>query len=164
MRAYSQHWEKFPIHWSQSQSHIHSLILQMFQQFWIFTMCSNDSCTNTTISFRQVCCITKNISPELSKIIPFKNWNMYLIFNFWMKSSVIVYPKYTKGAIIFYREGGGRLSVMAGRQFFLVPPFAYDKKFWSPPLPTAKNFGPPLWPHEKILVPPPPRWKNIPLA
>ncbi len=32
-----------------------------------------------------------------------------------------------KGAIIFYREGGGRLSVMAGRQFFLVPPFAYGK-------------------------------------
>ncbi len=30
----------------------------------------------------------------------------------------------TKGAINFYREGG-RLSVMAGHHFFLVPPFAY---------------------------------------
>ena len=38
-----------------------------------------------------------------------------------------------EGAIIFYREGGG--------QFFLVPP----------PLPPEKNFGPPLWPREKIL-------------
>ena len=27
----------------------------------------------------------------------------------------------SKGAIIYYREGG-RLSVIAGRQFFLVPP------------------------------------------
>ncbi len=44
----------------------------------------------------------------------------------------------------FFTRRGGRLSVMAGRQFFLVPP-----------LPTAKNFGPPpLGPTEKILVPP----------
>ncbi len=49
-----------------------------------------------------------------------------------------------KGAIIFLPGGGGRLSVMASRQFFLVPPFTYGKKFWSPPLPMAKNFGPPL--------------------
>ncbi len=34
----------------------------------------------------------------------------------------------------FFTGRGGRLSVMAGRQFFLVPPFAYGKKFWSPPL------------------------------
>ncbi len=63
----------------------------------------------------------------------------------------------------FFTGRGGRLSVMAGRQFFLIPPFAYGKKFWSPPLPMAKNFGPPLWPREIILVPPP-RWRNIPLA
>ncbi len=44
--------------------------------------------------------------------------------------------------IIFYREGG-RLSVMAGCQFF-----------WSPTLHTGKDFGPPLWPREKRLVPP----------
>ncbi len=43
----------------------------------------------------------------------------------------------------FFTGRGGRLSVMAGCQFFLVPPFAYGEKFWSPPLPTAKNFGPP---------------------
>ena len=49
-----------------------------------------------------------------------------------------------KGAIIFYREGS-RLFVTAGRQFFLVSPFTYVKKNWSPPLPTLKNFGsPPL--------------------
>ena len=51
---------------------------------------------------------------------------------------------YSLGSYHFLPGGGGRLSVMAGRQFFLVPPFAYAKKFWSPPLPTAKNFGPPL--------------------
>ncbi len=72
----------------------------------------------------------------------------------WDPNIELICPSH-KGAIIFYLEGGGRLSVMAGRQFFLVPPFAYGKKFWSPPLPTVKNFGPLLWPREKILVPPP---------
>ena len=43
----------------------------------------------------------------------------------------------------FFTGRGGRLSMITGRQFFLVPPFAYEKKFWSPPLP-----------REKILVPP----------
>ncbi len=59
-----------------------------------------------------------------------------------------------KGAIIFYREGGGRLSVIAGRQFFLVPPLACAKKFWSPPRHVQKNSGPPLGLRKKILVPP----------
>ncbi len=70
-----------------------------------------------------------------------------------------------KGAIIFYREGG-RLSVIAGRQFFLVPPpwhaqkilvppLAWAKKFWSPlPWPTQK-FWSPLCDPQKIVVPPP---------
>ncbi len=58
-----------------------------------------------------------------------------------------------KEATIFTGRGG-HLSVTAGRQFFLVPPFAYVKKFWfppiaygeniwSPPLATPKNSGPP---------------------
>ncbi len=58
------------------------------------------------------------------------------------------------GSYHFLPGGGGRLSVIAGRQFFLVPPFAYVKKFWSPPfasgakfwsppLASCKNFGPP---------------------
>ena len=52
-----------------------------------------------------------------------------------------------------FKAGGGHLSVIAGRQFFLVPPyhtlknsgppFAYREKFWSH-----------LWLWEKILVPP----------
>ncbi len=36
------------------------------------------------------------------------------------------------GSYHFLPGGGGRLSVMAGRQFFLVPPFAFGKKIWSP--------------------------------
>ena len=42
-----------------------------------------------------------------------------------------------KGAIIFYRKGG-RLFVITGRQFFLVPPLGMRKKFWSPPSACAK--------------------------
>ncbi len=60
-----------------------------------------------------------------------------------------------KGAIIFYREGGGRLSVIAGRQFFLVPPLACAKKFWSPPRHARKNSGPPLAYAKKFWSPPP---------
>ncbi len=44
------------------------------------------------------------------------------------------------GSYHFLPGGGGRLSEIAGRQFFLVPPLAYGEKFWSPTLPTAKNF------------------------
>ena len=54
----------------------------------------------------------------------------------------------------FITGRGGRLSVMAGRQFFLVPPLAYDKKFWSPPLPTGKKFGPPFGLGKKFWSPP----------
>ena len=49
---------------------------------------------------------------------------------------------------------GGRLSVIAGRQFFLVPPFGMRQKILVPsrqaqknlvpPWPTPKNSGPPL--------------------
>ena len=54
--------------------------------------------------------------------------------------SAILHQKHFdhKGAIIFYREGGAICP-----QFFLVPPFAYGEKFWSP-----------LWPRKQILVPP----------
>ena len=49
----------------------------------------------------------------------------------------------TKGAIIFYREGGP--SVCDGRSpIFSGPPLCIRKKILVPPLPTAKNFGPPL--------------------
>ncbi len=48
------------------------------------------------------------------------------------------------GSYHFLGGGGDRLFVMAGSQFFLVPPFACVKKYWSPPLPMGKNTGPPL--------------------
>ena len=48
------------------------------------------------------------------------------------------------GSYHFLGGGGDRLFVMAGRQFFLVPPFACVKKYWSPPLTMGKNTGPPL--------------------
>ena len=81
----------------------------------------------------------------------------------------------------FFTGRGRRLSVMAGRQFFLVPPFVYVKKIWSPlclrgeilvpplavwrnsgppkmeehsPLWPSKNFGPHLWNTEKNWSPP----------
>ena len=41
----------------------------------------------------------------------------------------------------FFSGRGGRLSVTTGPQFFLFPPFAYTKKFWSH-----------LWLSEKIAV------------
>ena len=46
-------------------------------------------------------------------------------------------PKY-KGAIIFYP-----FFTLCIRKKILVPPFAYGKKFWSPPLASPKNSGPP---------------------
>ena len=49
-----------------------------------------------------------------------------------------------KEAIIFYQEGG-RLFLMAGRQFFLVPPpFPDVNKFWSPPSRMRNNSGHPF--------------------
>ncbi len=48
------------------------------------------------------------------------------------------------GSHHFLGGGGDRLFVIAGRQFFLVPPFACVKKYWSPPLTMGKNTGPPL--------------------
>ena len=53
--------------------------------------------------------------------------------------------KITKGAIIFYREGG-RLFVMAYHHCMHL---CMRKKFWSPPLPTGKNSGPTPLPMEK---------------
>ncbi len=57
---------------------------------------------------------------------------------------LIDYSNTGKGAIIFYQEGGpsvrdGRSAIFSGpplclRQKILVPPFAYGKNFWSPPL------------------------------
>ncbi len=53
----------------------------------------------------------------------------------------------------FYREGG-RLFVIAGCQFFLVPPPICEcKKFWSPPWHALKNSGPPFAHAKNILVP-----------
>ncbi len=54
----------------------------------------------------------------------------------------------------FFTGRGGHLSVIAGRQFFLVPPLACVKKFWSAPRHAQKNSGPPLGLRKKILVPP----------
>ncbi len=63
-------------------------------------------------------------------------------------------PLFTfKGAIIFYREGGP--SVMAGHQFFLVPPFAYVKKILVPPFGFVKKFWSPPWDSWKNSGPPP---------
>ncbi len=47
-----------------------------------------------------------------------------------------------KGGIIFYGEGKGRLSVIGGRQFFLVTPLEGAKKFWPPLYPSEKKFCP----------------------
>ncbi len=63
---------------------------------------------------------------------------------------VIQFPEgYMLGSYHFLGGGGDRLFVMAGRQFFSgpplgmrekipVPPFDYEKKYWSPPLPTKE--------------------------
>ncbi len=55
----------------------------------------------------------------------------------------------------FFTGRGGRLSVIAGRQFFLVPPFGMRKKILVPPLGMCKKIlVPPLAYAKKILVPP----------
>ncbi len=59
--------------------------------------------------------------------------------------AILLYDRNQLGSYHFLPGGGGRLSVIASRQFFLVPPLAYGEKFWSPPLPTAKNFGQNPW-------------------
>ncbi len=69
--------------------------------------------------------------------------------------------KWVKGAIVFYLEGGGRLSVIAGRHFFLVPPLGMRKKILVPPSAFEKKFWSPLGLHKKIL-PPPPRERTPP--
>ncbi len=70
-----------------------------------------------------------------------------------LTSNFALWSKLFKGAITFYREGGasvcdGRSPIFSGpplwlRQKIVVPPFAYGVKFWSPPLTSWKNFGPP---------------------
>ncbi len=72
---------------------------------------------------------------------------------------VILGPKQVQEFLIrelsfFTGRGGpsvcdGRSPIFSGpplclRRKILVPPFAYGEKFWSPPLTSWKNFGPPL--------------------
>ena len=78
-------------------------------------------------------------------ICPF--WGINLIFVTTVVSTSLLL--FHKGAIIIYRDWGRSVC-----QFFLVPPSACPKKFWSPPCHAQKNSGPPLTLHKKILVPP----------
>ena len=67
--------------------------------------------------------------------------------------------KIYRGAIIFLVGGGP--SVMAGRQVFLVPTFAYAKKSGPPLCLLGKILVPPLA-FGKNFVPPPPPLKEHP--
>ena len=65
------------------------------------------------------------------------------------------------GSYHFLPGGGDHLFVMDGRQFFLAPPFAYVKKFWSPLCLWGKILVP-TFGLVKIIWSPPPKVKEHP--
>ena len=63
----------------------------------------------------------------------------------------------------FFTRRGGRLSVMTSPHFFLPLPLCIRGKILVPPLPTGKDFGPPLAYWKKFWSPHP-RGKDMPLT
>ncbi len=86
-------------------------------------------------------------------LMPPKMSIKFFIFHFLLPSTTTIHQQVSE--LSFFTGRGGRLSVMAGRQFFLVPPFAYGGKFWSPLSLRRKILVPPFDLVKKFWSPPP---------